>query len=89
MSIILTTVDHPDACYKCPCFDGECSSCNVTNESLCDASDKTSHNCPLKSVDGLIKALNDHFADEDGIAVGEYWKHEEVIKVIKAYCKGE
>ena len=58
-------------------------------EKLCNAFGDFIDSIPPSSADGLIQALKNHFADEDGIAAGEYWKHEEVIKVIKAYCKGE
>lgn len=37
----------------------------------------------LISRQAAISALKEHFSDDDGIAVGEYWKHEEVVGVLE------
>ena len=89
MAVIITDMDMPKSCVECD--KRKFNKCYINGAMVIEHeyrnNDKKIHpDCPMKSVDGLIQTLRDQFADEDGNAVGEYWKHEDVIEIIKEYC---
>ena len=79
MSVIITGIDIPDKCqWECPFCNGEGGECLISNEWT--SNETRPDGCPLKSIDGLIEAINDH-------RVMSFYTKEHAISKIKEYCE--
>ena len=94
MSVIDTKMNIPKGCWSCSnlrALDPETDVCRLTEERFEDRL-SLSHNrhdkCPLKTVEGLIKRIEnlDHvWVFDEGLTATD--KRDIVINAIKEYCE--
>ena len=91
MSVIITGMDMPNTCHKCKyskCyFYGKAWQTIDGTKDYRSNRDKT---CPLKSIKGLIKKIEQEIDDNPYASLGEYRAGlYKGIEIIKEYCEEE
>lgn len=98
MSVIITGMDMPTGCHECQKFLDEDDYCIIQDLAMTQYEwdrytfDKQYKNCPLKSIDGLIKKIVNSPIDvgQDMYKTkydGAARRQNEIIEIIKEYCE--
>ena len=93
MAVINIEKEMPESCGMC----GHRTVCTVFGKGWANVNNRYSlgvhsrlDDCPLKSIDGLIKAVenrDDIWCYDDGLSAEH--KRNEIVSLIKEYCGGE